>query len=221
METLNDRIKRFLAVGSGSGYGSGYGDGSGSGYGDGSGDGSGYGDGYGDGYGSGDGYGDGYGSGDGIRSFLGTPVYYIDDVATIIHFCRGNVAHGYIVNKDLTVTQCCVVKGNNLFAHGVNIREAQEALQEKIFANMGTDKKIKAFLKRFKLGTKYPAKEFWVWHNKLTGSCEMGRNAFVRDHGIDLENGMYTVEEFVEITKSAYGGSVIEQLKEAMDDDAS
>ena len=61
---------------------------------------------------------------------------------------------------------------------------------------------------------KYPAKDFFIWHNRLTGSCEMGRKSFASDNGIDLENGEYTVKEFVEITKNAYGGQIIKQLEE-------
>ena len=62
---LEDCIRAFLTVSSGSGDGSGYGSGDGSGYGDGDGYGYGYGSGDGDGYGDGSGDGSGYGSGDG------------------------------------------------------------------------------------------------------------------------------------------------------------
>ena len=86
MESLNDKIDRFLSIGSGYGYGYGdgsdYGDGYGSGYGssDGYGSGYGYGDGSGDGYGSGygDGSGDGYGSGDGSGDGSGSGSGYDD-----------------------------------------------------------------------------------------------------------------------------------------------
>ena len=60
------------------------------------------------------------------------------------------------------------------------------------------------------------AKDFYLWHNKLTGSCEMGRQAFVNDHGFDIETDMFTVEEFIELTKNSFGGSVIRQLAEEL-----
>ena len=60
---------------------------------------------------------------------------------------------------------------------------------------------------------KYPNEEFFVWHNRLTGSCEMGRKAFAAEHGIDM-SATSTVEAFIELTKNAYGGSVIRQLAE-------
>ena len=63
---------------------------------------------------------------------------------------------------------------------------------------------------------KYPAKAFYVWHNRLTGSCEMGRKSFIKNGGYDLENDAFTVAEFIDITRDAYGGEVIEQLEEAL-----
>ena len=50
-------------------------------------------------------------------------------------------------------------------------------------------------------------------HHYLTGSCEMGREAFVKRHGIDLDK-TYTVEEFIELTEDDYGGEIIKNLKE-------
>ena len=190
MAVLKEAIKKFLSVdvGSGSGDGSGYGDG----------------------YGSGDGSGDGYG----LISFAGQPVYYIDKMPTVIEQVRGNLAKGFTINNDLTTTPCCIVKARNLFAHGKTVQEAQRALQEKIFDNMDSDEKIGAFLEKFKFGVKYPGKDFYEWHHKLTGSCEFGRNSFCRNHGIDLENGMYTVKEFIELTKNDYGGSIIKAIEE-------
>ena len=204
MEEMKKAIERFLNVG----YGSGSGSGSGDGYGDG--------DGYGYGYGSGSGSGDGYG--DGLKSFNGKTVYMIDGVSTVIEQVKGNLAKGFIVHRDLTTEKCCVVKQGRFFAHGATIKQAEESLREKIFADMDTDEKIDAFLSEFKQGVKYPAKAFYEWHNKLTGSCEFGRNAFVRDHGIDLENGMYTVEEFIEITKNDFGGEIIQQIEERINE---
>ncbi len=249
--TLDDKVKVFLSVdsGSGSGFGSGYGDGDGygSGYGDGSGDGygsgdgsgfgsgsgsgSGFGDGYGSGYGSGfgSGYGDGsgYGSGDGsgfgsgygdgdgdgsgygIKSFNGAPVYRIDGVNTLIRSVHGNTARGAIVNVDLTLTPCYIVKQDNIFAHGETLREAMEALRDKLFEDMPEDERIDTFLRETAREKTYPTQYFYDWHHRLTGSCDMGRKQFARDHGVDLEHGMMTLTEFLELTKDAYGGDVI------------
>ena len=217
---LDDKVKAFLSVSSGSGDGSGYGYGSGSGdgsgYGDGSGsgDGSGYGYGYGDGsgYGSGYGSGSGSGSGSGIKSFNGEPVFRIDGVNTLVRSVRGNTAHGAIVNNDLTTTPCYIVKQDNVFAHGETLREAMEALREKLFEDMPEDERIDAFLRETDREKTYPTQYFYDWHHRLTGSCDMGRKQFARDYGVDLEHGMMTLTEFLELTKDAYGGDVIRKV---------
>ena len=217
---LDDKVKAFLSVSSGSGdgsgygYGSGSGDGSGYGYGSGSGDGSGYGYGSGDGsgYGSGYGSGSGSGSGSGIKSFNGEPVFRIDGVNTLVRSVRGNTAHGAIVNNDLTTTPCYIVKQDNVFAHGETLREAMEALREKLFEDMPEDERIDAFLRETDREKTYPTQYFYDWHHRLTGSCDMGRKQFARDYGVDLEHGMMTLTEFLELTKDAYGGDVIRKV---------
>ena len=237
--TLDEKIKDFLLVGSGYGSGDGsgygYGSGSGSGYGSGSGSGDGYGSGegfgsgygsgsgsgYGDGFGFGDGsgYGDGSGSGDGygIKSFNGEQVFRIDGVNTLIHSVRGNTAHGAIVNDGLTLTQCYIVKQDGFFAHGETLREAMEALRDKLFEDMPEDDRIEMFLSETDRGKTYPTQYFYDWHHRLTGSCDMGRKQFARDHGVDLEHGMMTLTEFLELTKDAYGGNVIRKVIDRME----
>ena len=219
-----EKIKQFVTVvenhGSGSGYGycdgSGYGSGSGddSGYGygycDGSGDGYGYCDGYCDGYG--DGYGDGSGYGEGIKAFNGQEAYLIDNVPTIITAVALGLAKGYILNDDLSLSPCYVAKRNNLFAHGETKEKALEALTDKMFDDVPEEERIEEFWKCHEHGIKYSAKDLFEWHHKLTGSCEMGRLAFVKEHDIDLDNGLYTVEEFVHICQNDYGGSTIKKL---------
>ena len=229
---IEDKIKAFLAVnygsgygygdgsgdGSGYGYGSGCGYGSGYGYGDGSGDGSGSGAGSGDGSGSGYGYGSGYGSGDGygVKSYCGDVVYTIDDVNTMLHSVRGNVAKGAILNRDLTLTPCYVVKQNNCFAHGRTLREAMNALRDKLFEDMPEEERIAAFLKETDREKAYPTTYFYDWHHRLTCSCDLGRRQFADDHGVDLDNGTMTLREFLDLTKNAYGGDVIRKVMEEL-----
>ena len=217
--TLDEKIKAFLAASSGYGSGDGSGDGSGYGSGDGSGYGYGSGDGDGSGYGSGYGYGyvDGYGDGSGIKSFNGEPVFRIDGVNTLIRSVRGNTAHGAIVNEDLTLTPCYIVKQENVFAHGETLRGAMEALRDKLFEDMPEDERIDAFLRETDREKTYPTQYFYDWHHRLTGSCDMGRKQFARDHGVDLEHGMMTLTEFLELTKDAYGGDVIRKVIDRME----
>ena len=150
-----------------------------------------------------------------MKNFCGLPVYLIDGMETVLCAVHGNHAKGFIVNRDLTTEKCFVVKGQDKFAHGATLSEAFKALQDKIFEDMDTDEKIEFFIKEFKSDVKYPAKSFYEWHHKLTGSCEFGRNSFVKNHGIDLENGTYTVKEFIEYTKNDFGGEIIRKLENA------
>ena len=209
MELLEKKIERFLSLEIGSGSGSGYGSGSGSG----SGDGSGYGSGYGSGSGSGYGSGYGSGSGSGIKSINGLKVYKIDGVQTIMTNVIRNVAKGFILSKDFTLKKCFVVKGQNMFAHGETLEKAREDLQNKIFSELDVEERIAEFKKTFKANKKYKGTEFYKWHNLLTGSCEMGRNEFVRSHEIDLEDE-FTVKEFIDICKNDFGGQIIRMLED-------
>lgn len=204
--------------GSGNGYGSGYG--SGNGNGNGSGNGYGYGsgngscNGYGYGYGYGDGY--GYGYGYGIVSFCGQKVYQIDDVPTLIDHIHGNVAKGRILRDDLTTEDCYIVKQGSLFAHGETLRKAMDALRDKLFEDMPEDERIAEFVKAHEWGKQYSSADYYGWHHRLTGSCDMGRSEFAKRHGYKLtDDELLTVEEFIKLTENSYGGSVIRKLREA------
>lgn len=190
---------------------SGYGSGNGSGYAYGYNDGSGFGDGSGSGSGSDSDYGDG--SGNGIRLFNDEFVYLIDGVQTIISTIKGNLAKGFILNSDLSLSPCYICKGNGYFAHGETLKEARLALQKKIFENMDTDEAIERFLSTFEKNKKYPAIDFYEWHHYLTGSCEMGRKSFMRDRNINFDD-MYTVDEFIVLCENSYGSEIIKELKE-------
>lgn len=211
--------------GYGSGYGNGYGYGYGSGYGFGFGSGSGYGYGFGfgsgdrngsgngSGYGSGDGNGSGYGYGNGISKYNNHYVFIIDNISTIITSIHGNVAKGFILNKNLTLEKIFVAKGNNKFAHGKTLKEAVADLQEKIFDDLDIEEKIQMFNKQFNRVDKYSGEEFYKWHHILTGSCTAGRDNFVRENNLDLKK-TYSVDEFIKITKNSYGGNIIKKLCE-------
>ena len=202
METLETKIKNFLNLSSGYGYGSG----SGSGYG--------YGDGDGSGYGDGDGSGSGSGYGDGVKEVNGDTVYIVDDVPTIIKSVRDNIAQGFILQRNLTLTPCYVVKEQNRFAHGETLHDAFSALQEKLYDDSTEEERIEAFRNKFPdYDMPYSNRDLFAYHHVLTGSCRMGRESFCKDKGIDLD-GSTTVREFIELTKDSYGGDVICKLPE-------
>ena len=81
---------------------------------------------------------------------------------------------------------------------------------------MDIRKKIKLFKEKFSdVNKKYFVKDFYQWHHILTGSCEIGRKSFARNHDIDIENDMMTVKKFISLTENAYCGKIIKELKES------
>ena len=208
MEVLTERqIQAFLAddflQGDGSGYGYGYGYG--------------YGDGDGDGYGNGNGDGDGDGKGDGkgIKELDGHKLYNIDYIPTAITAIRGNIAQGFILEKNVIRKSCFIVKEQGMFAHGDTLHDAFVSLQEKLYDCSTEEERIAAFKSRFPdYDTPYPNRDLFAFHHVLTGSCRMGRESFCHDHGISLD-GTTTVRDFVELTKDSYGGETVRKLPEA------
>lgn len=238
-----EEVQRFLYVPTlidfcfhsyGEGYynGDGYGDGYGSDYGDGYGNGDGIGSGNGKGYSYGKGFGDGticgsgsaYGAGDGyvwgindkdIKTLNGNLVDYVDDLPTIITQVRDNIAYGYIVERDLTLSPCYVAKVGKSFAHGKTIKDAFADAEAKEIERLPIEKRIKKFIEVFgSLDTEHTGKEFYDWHHVLTGSCRIGRDAFCKAHNIDLDK-MYSVKYFIDITKESYGGDIIKLIRKA------
>ena len=213
METVSAAARFAQAApvdGDGFSYGPGYGCGTGSGYGNGSGsslsDGSGYGDC--SGYGCGD--------GSGIRSFCGKDVYMIDGIPTMLGIVHGNIARGRVLLEDLTTKPCYVVKQGGVYAHGETLRAAMEALRDKLFEDMPEEERIAEFVKAHKWGKQYPSADYYDWHNRLTGSCDMGRSEFAKSHGYRLtDDELLTVEEFIDLTEGSYGGDIIRRLREA------
>ena len=148
-----------------------------------------------------------------MKSIGGKRIYQIDGVPTVITSARGGVATGFIVQSDLTLTPCYIVKENNRFAHGENLHEAYNDLMEKLYDDSSEEERLEKFREHFPdFSRKYPAEDLFVWHHVLTGSCRAGREAFCRDRGINIKNNEYTVYEFIEITKDAYGGDIIRKL---------
>lgn len=235
MEALKTAVERFaeavdsIGRGDGSGVGSSYGDGLGSGGASGCGGdgGSGHGDGLGSGYGSGcgpgfgPGGGYGYGYDDGVVSFCGQKVYQIDDVPTLIDHVHGNAAKGRILRDDLSTEDCYIAKQGSLFAHGVTLRAAMDSLRDKLFEDMPEEERIAEFVKAHEWGKQYPSADYYDWHHRLTGSCDMGRSEFAKRHGYRLtDDELLTVEEFIKLTENSYGGSVIRKLREAYQEEA-
>ena len=154
-------------------------------------------------------------------SFCGQKVYQIDDVPTLIDHIHGNAAKGRILHGDLTAEDCYIVKQGSLFAHGKTLRAAMDALRDKLFEDMPEEERIAEFVKAHEWGKQYPSADYYGWHHRLTGSCDMGRSEFAKRHGYKLtDDELLTVEEFIKLTENSYGGSVIRKLREAYEEKA-
>lgn len=224
---IDPQAEAFASVSSGWGSGWGSGFGLGSGWCRGSDDGCGWcrGSGLGSGSGSDDGWGFGsddglgYGSGGGygelfsLGAYCGSKVYNIDDVPTLIDVVFGSYAKGRILMDDMTTRVCYIARDGNTFAHGYTLHKAQQALTDKLFDDMSVEDRITAFLDTHNLTDAYPNRDLFDWHHKLTGSCLAGRNAFVANHGIDMD-GSTTVTEFIALCEHDYGRDVIKLLKQ-------
>lgn len=170
--------------------------------------------GYGHGHGQGDSYGYGYGYSDGIKALNGQAIYMVDGMRTLIDVCHDTYAMGRIISSDLTTEKSFVVKQDGMFAHGKTLREARDALLEKLFDDMPEDERIEKFMAEHKIDENYQNRDFFSWHHRLTGSCLQGRTAFAQNHGIDLDGSM-TTREFLELTKDSYGGDIIKRAIKA------
>ena len=208
--------------GNGYGYGNeyGYGDGSGNGSGDGSGYGNGYGNGSGNGSGSGDGsgYGNGYGNGSGrgseikIKQFKGRKVYYVDNIPCIFKSVHENYASVEVIDiNSLELKKAFIGKFENCFAHGKTIRDAIEDARSKYYQSLDFEGAKEKLLAEFKEKGKLTVKELYNWHGILTGSCRFGRTQFQTEHNLK-DDDLLTLEEFVELTKNAFGGDRILSL---------
>lgn len=130
-EGINSDGSTF-GFGCGDGFGcrNGHGDGLGSGLGSGSQDGSGHGGGTGCGS-----FNSGVTFGFGIKSFNNQKIYMIDKVTTIIKSVEDNIAKGFILKKDFTLSPCYIMKNGNIFAFGETLFEAHTVMVNKLLDN--------------------------------------------------------------------------------------
>ena len=50
-------------------------------------------------------------------------------------------------------------------------------------------------------------------------SCVPGRDAFLKNNGIDVEKDTFTVLEFIEKTENDFEGNIIKKLKKRIEQD--
>ena len=196
---MEAEIKKFL-LGSGDGDGNGSGNGSGGGN------------------GSGSGNGNGSGNGSGVRSevrikqFKGRNVYYVDNISCIFKSVHENYALVEVIDvNSLELKKAFIGKFENCFAHGETIRDAIEDARSKYYQTLDFDEAKEKLIAEFKEKGKLTVKELYNWHGILTGSCRFGRTQFQTEHNLK-DDDLLTLEEFVELTKNAFGGERILSL---------
>lgn len=93
------------------------------------------------------------------------------------------------------------------------MHEAHESAKAKALQHAPVEQRIERFKTEYPdFDEKIPAMDLFRWHNILTGSCEQGRRSFAKDKDINLDTDKFTVNEFVNITRNAYGGEIIEKI---------
>ena len=142
-------------------------------------------------------------------------MWAIDTVPTIIRSIHGNIAKGAILRGDLQLRPIYVAKCNGCFAHGESIAAALRDAEAKALQCEPIEARIERFVKCFPtLDTQVEGEILFAWHHILTGSCRAGREEFIRQQGLRLEE-TYSVGRFIELTNSAYGGEIVKQLETA------
>ena len=143
---------------------------------------------------------------------LGSPVHYIDALPCVIRSIKRDVAMVDVIDvNSFETSQMFVAKHGGLFAHGKTIEDAMEAAQAKWAETRSIEDRMEEFKGHFKKGVEYDANLFYKWHSILTGSCQSGKDFWVKQQGFDLTNPM-TVAQFFNLTKDVYGGNIIRQL---------
>ena len=126
---------------------------------------------------------------------------------------NNDIAKGFIINTDLTLSVCYIVRNDYYYSHGKNLKAALKSLQEKTDLNLPISKRIENFKNKFKdFNKKAKASLLYNWHFKLTGSCKLGRDNFCANHNIDITKDKFNIYEFIELTKNQYGSDIIKLL---------
>jgi len=115
-----------------------------------------------------------------------------------------------VLRKDLTTRDCWVARHDNLFAHGVTLRGAVEAVNAKWLNNRPLEERVAEFVKAHP-ALDEPYGDLFEWHHTLTGSCEFGRLGWCKDHGYRPTDSV-TLRTFFGKTQGYYGGDVIRRV---------
>lgn len=85
--------------------------------------------------------------------------------------------------------------------------------ERRVVKSLPIEERISRFVAQYPtLDSKASASDLFSWHHILTGSCEFGRKEFCKNKGVSWEEGEWTIRDFLELTKDAYGKEIIRQV---------
>lgn len=147
-----------------------------------------------------------------IPEYAEESFYLIDGIPTIIDVVKKNIAKCRVLSTHNNFVKCYVVKYENCYAHGSNLKQAFLDAQHKAFSQLNVIERIKQFVIKYPdPNVKILNSELFKIHNWLTGSCEFGRRLFVNEH--ELTDGESTILDFINMSKGNFGSEIIEQLE--------
>ncbi|MBR6819738.1 MAG: hypothetical protein IKM71_04610 [Bacteroidaceae bacterium] len=102
------------------------------------------------------------------------------------------------------------------YGFGETVREAWQDARDRAWRRMPLEARIAEVKERYpSLSSTATWQEWGDVHTMITGSCEKGRQEWIKQRGPEVR---VTMEEFLRATESDYGNENIKKLKEAYED---
>lgn len=156
------------------------------------------------------------------KRFNGYQVYVIEKRAVFIDSVHGHCASGgFVYRKDgwllglkrRTTLPTKIVYVPGAYGFGKTVREAWQAARDRAWRRMPLEVRIAEVKEQYpSLSSTATWQEWGDVHAMITGSCEKGRQEWIKQRGPEVR---VTMEEFLRATESDYGNENIKKLKEA------
>lgn len=152
-------------------------------------------------------------NGRGIKSYSGNPVYYINDVPTIIHSLHNGVyTRISTINNDLTLSESYAVMVGGHIEKGKNLHEAyKEAFWESLKIKT-INERIQTFIETYPdPNTEIYGYDFLRWNMVLTDVCLRGSIKYAEKNNIDL-NKQYPIKFLIKFAEKAVNSQIIQKV---------
>lgn len=152
------------------------------------------------------------------RRFNGYSIHMIERRPVYIDSVHGRCASGGIVYRGnprrAVPTKIVYVPG--AYGFGKTVREAWQDARDRAWRRMPLEARVAEVKERYpSLSCTATWQEWGDVHAMITGSCEKGRQEWIKQRGPEVR---VTMEEFLRATESDYGNENIKKLKEAYED---